>query len=264
MDIAVKDGADAVNRDAIRSHLPHIAQMFSDGNFDAPMLIHQAEVPGTARMAASRAESGLFTSKHHEEGGSTSSRPMPERSPRCTRSCDFRSPTTARATRPPSRNDDRSNDAPSPRLRGTSAEPARAGGISRNQHGHAAPLRAARRAAATATDARRLPAISGLGRGARRTGPARAGRSAFRSRISPACSRERDQGRAPCRKVRAIVADRLSRIDDELAALTALKAELTALLCNWDAMLARTPPETPARLLDALTLDNGRAGCTRK
>ena len=77
-------------------------------------------------------------------------------------------------------------------------------------------------------------------------------------------TRERDQGRAPCRKVRAIVADRLSRIDDELAALTALKAELTALLCNWDRMLARTPPETPARLLDALTLDHGRAGCTRK
>jgi hypothetical protein len=52
VDIAVKDGADGVNRDAIRSHLPHIAQMFSDGNFDAPMLIHQAEVPGTDRMAA--------------------------------------------------------------------------------------------------------------------------------------------------------------------------------------------------------------------
>ena len=52
VDIAVKDGADGVNRDAIRSHLPHIAQMFSDGNFDAPMLIHQAEVPGTDRMEA--------------------------------------------------------------------------------------------------------------------------------------------------------------------------------------------------------------------
>jgi hypothetical protein len=52
VDIAVKDGADTVNRDAIRSHLPHIAQMFGDGNFDAPMLIHQTEVPGTDRMAA--------------------------------------------------------------------------------------------------------------------------------------------------------------------------------------------------------------------
>ena len=52
VDISVKDGADTVNRDAIRSHLPHIAQMFGEGNFDAPMLIHQTEVPGTDRMAA--------------------------------------------------------------------------------------------------------------------------------------------------------------------------------------------------------------------
>ena len=52
VDIAVRDGADTVNRDAIRSHLPHIAQMFGDGNFDAPMLIHQTQVPGTDRMAA--------------------------------------------------------------------------------------------------------------------------------------------------------------------------------------------------------------------
>jgi hypothetical protein len=52
VDIAVKDGADATNRDAIRSHLPHIAQMFSDGNFEAPMLIHATDVPGTASMSS--------------------------------------------------------------------------------------------------------------------------------------------------------------------------------------------------------------------
>jgi hypothetical protein len=52
IDIAVKDASDAANRDAIRSHLPHIAQMFGDGNFDAPMLIHDTEVPGTKQMAA--------------------------------------------------------------------------------------------------------------------------------------------------------------------------------------------------------------------
>jgi hypothetical protein len=51
IDIGVKDGADAANRGAIRSHLPHIAQMFADGNFEAPMLIHDTNVPGTARMA---------------------------------------------------------------------------------------------------------------------------------------------------------------------------------------------------------------------
>lgn len=51
IDIAARDGEDAVNRDAIRSHLPHIAQMFGDGNFEAPMLIHDTNVPGAARMA---------------------------------------------------------------------------------------------------------------------------------------------------------------------------------------------------------------------
>lgn len=49
IEIGVKDAADAVNRDAIRAHLPHIAERFGAGNFDAPMLIHGAKnVPGTA------------------------------------------------------------------------------------------------------------------------------------------------------------------------------------------------------------------------
>jgi hypothetical protein len=52
VDISVKDRADIKNRDAIRSHLPHIGQMFGDGNFEAPMLIHAAKVPGTEQMAA--------------------------------------------------------------------------------------------------------------------------------------------------------------------------------------------------------------------
>lgn len=52
IDIAVKDAADGANRDAIRSHLPHISRMFADGNFEAPMLIHATDVPGTDRMAS--------------------------------------------------------------------------------------------------------------------------------------------------------------------------------------------------------------------
>jgi DNA-binding transcriptional MerR regulator len=76
-------------------------------------------------------------------------------------------------------------------------------------------------------------------------------------------TREREQGGAPCRKVRAIVADRLSRLDSELEALTALKAELTAILADWDRVLARTPPNTQARLLDSLTLAS-RDGCTKR
>ena len=52
IDIAVKDAADAKNRDAIRSHLPHIAMMFGTGDFNAPMLVHDSkDVPGTAALA---------------------------------------------------------------------------------------------------------------------------------------------------------------------------------------------------------------------
>ena len=64
--------------------------------------------------------------------------------------------------------------------------------------------------------------------------------------------RDRDQGGAPCRKVRAIVGDRLSRIDVELAALTALKSDLVELLADWDAKLAATPGNVQARLLESL------------
>jgi DNA-binding transcriptional MerR regulator len=75
--------------------------------------------------------------------------------------------------------------------------------------------------------------------------------------------REREQGGAPCRKVRAIVGDRLARIDAEVAALLALKADLTALVREWDGQLDRTPPGEQAKLLELLPL-TGRDGCTQK
>ena len=53
VDVSVKNPADTRNRDAIRSHLPHIATMFGAGNFEAPMLVHDStSVPGTSVMAA--------------------------------------------------------------------------------------------------------------------------------------------------------------------------------------------------------------------
>jgi hypothetical protein len=53
IDVSANDSSDARNRDAIRSHLPHIAMMFGQGNFEAPMLIHDSEnVPGTTVMSA--------------------------------------------------------------------------------------------------------------------------------------------------------------------------------------------------------------------
>jgi len=56
IDIAVKDAADVKNRDAIRSHLPHIAKLFGNGDFDVPALVHDSKaVPGTKTLAAKKA-----------------------------------------------------------------------------------------------------------------------------------------------------------------------------------------------------------------
>jgi hypothetical protein len=44
------DADDTTSRDAIRTHLGHIAKMFAAGEFSAPMLIHQQNPPGTEEM----------------------------------------------------------------------------------------------------------------------------------------------------------------------------------------------------------------------
>lgn len=49
-----KQAGDTPSRDAIRSHFSHIAQMFAAGDFNAPMLIHQQNPPGTATMTRLR------------------------------------------------------------------------------------------------------------------------------------------------------------------------------------------------------------------
>jgi len=55
IDVSVADPRDTKNRDAIRSHLPHIAMMFGDGNFDAPMLVHDTRnIPGLALLTAKK------------------------------------------------------------------------------------------------------------------------------------------------------------------------------------------------------------------
>ena len=68
VDISVNESADTKNRDAIRSHLPHIAMMFGEGNFDAPMLVHDSKnVPGTKLMTEPRTYSGVqyYSAKGH-------------------------------------------------------------------------------------------------------------------------------------------------------------------------------------------------------
>ena len=54
IDVRANDVKDTESRDQIRSHFHHIAQMFAEGNFNAPMLVHNRAVPGTATMTASR------------------------------------------------------------------------------------------------------------------------------------------------------------------------------------------------------------------
>ena len=52
IDIAIRNKSDTKDRDAIRSHLPHIAMMFGSGDFDVPMLVHDSkDIPGVAVLA---------------------------------------------------------------------------------------------------------------------------------------------------------------------------------------------------------------------
>lgn len=50
IEVATNDAADEASRTQIREHLGHIAQMFSEGNFAVPMLVHAQNPPGTAAM----------------------------------------------------------------------------------------------------------------------------------------------------------------------------------------------------------------------
>jgi hypothetical protein len=68
IDVSVKDPADKKNLDAIRAHLPHIVVMFSEGNFDAPMLVHATTVPGTPDMKKVKGDIA-WKYEEHAKGG---------------------------------------------------------------------------------------------------------------------------------------------------------------------------------------------------
>ena len=48
--VTANDPNDRASINEIRTHLNHIVGMFSNGNFDAPMLIHDTNPPGVATM----------------------------------------------------------------------------------------------------------------------------------------------------------------------------------------------------------------------
>lgn len=50
IEVSADDPKDAESRNMIRMHLSHIAKMFADGNFDAPMFIHDTTPPGVPAM----------------------------------------------------------------------------------------------------------------------------------------------------------------------------------------------------------------------
>jgi hypothetical protein len=56
IEVTAKGAADAESAAQIRAHLTHIAQMFGQGNFTAPMLIHAKNPRGTDVMTRLRAD----------------------------------------------------------------------------------------------------------------------------------------------------------------------------------------------------------------
>jgi hypothetical protein len=50
IEVTANDAADTTAIAQIQKHLQHIAGMFTEGNFSAPMLIHAQEPPGVAEM----------------------------------------------------------------------------------------------------------------------------------------------------------------------------------------------------------------------
>jgi hypothetical protein len=55
VEASANDPNDAATIGAIRSHFSHIAGMFAEGNFDAPMLIHEQVPPGVPTMKRQKA-----------------------------------------------------------------------------------------------------------------------------------------------------------------------------------------------------------------
>jgi hypothetical protein len=50
IEVTVNDPKDSANIDAIRMHLTHIAQVFSEGDFSTPMFVHDIIPPGVTTM----------------------------------------------------------------------------------------------------------------------------------------------------------------------------------------------------------------------
>jgi len=56
IEVTANNSDDVESSEQIRMHLKHIAQMFADGNFKAPMLIHDQTPPGVPVMQELKGE----------------------------------------------------------------------------------------------------------------------------------------------------------------------------------------------------------------
>lgn len=56
IEITANDSSDDESGEQIRMHLKHIAKMFAEGNFNAPMLIHDQTPPGVPVMQELKSE----------------------------------------------------------------------------------------------------------------------------------------------------------------------------------------------------------------
>jgi hypothetical protein len=69
IEVTANDASDTESRDQIRAHLAHVAQLFSAGNFQIPMLVHDQIPPGVPVMK-DRKNRIHYTYESSETGGS--------------------------------------------------------------------------------------------------------------------------------------------------------------------------------------------------
>ena len=64
----------------------------------------------------------------------------------------------------------------------------------------------------------------------------------------------RDGGGSPCRKVKNLLDEKLSRLDEQISDLLAMRDHLRSVSLDWDRRLTQAPDGKPAKLLESLTL----------
>jgi DNA-binding transcriptional MerR regulator len=69
----------------------------------------------------------------------------------------------------------------------------------------------------------------------------------------------RDLGGAPCRQVKLLLEKKLLTMEEQIAALVAMRGHLRTVLADWDDRLANTPKGKPARLLETLIVPPHRS-----